>query len=109
MSCDHCKSEQTTTVPVGSRTAKSETYYLTPGQLLVIDGKDLNRRSALVVNQGSVDVVVSFGSNQPVDGGGPGVTVPAGRSLSVDTTDAVQVLNPSTSAQAVVGYVAELN
>lgn len=107
MACRDCAGRTTTTtVTPGADTSQARTVYVPAGAVVEVDGSNPTRRSALVVNQSAGAIVVGFGSTPPIEGGGPGVQLLPGQSISVNTTAAVQVLNPQ-GAQAQVGYITE--
>lgn len=107
MTCRNCSSESTTTVVApGADTSQARTVYIGAGKTEQIDASNTGRRTALVVNQSAGAIVVGFGSTPPIAGGGPGVTLLAGQSITVATTAEVQVHNPQ-AAQAQIAYVTE--
>jgi hypothetical protein len=101
-------SPSTPSAAIGTARALSRTIYVPAGQTQQIAEVSTTRRSCLVANQGTVTIVVGYGPDRPVDGGGPGVEVLPGQSLQVSTTDSVTVLNTSTTTAAKVAYVEEV-
>lgn len=106
MTCTCGGSAATTTVTPGSALAKAQTFSIAAGATTELDGATPSRRSVLVANQSAGRIVVAFGQAMPVDGGGQGIEVGPGQSISVSTTAEVNVLNPTASA-ATVALVTE--
>lgn len=96
----------TASTAIGTTRALSRTVFVGAGKVVQVAGTSATRRSCTVVNQSADNIWVSYGQDQPVAGGGPGIQVGPGQSLKVDTTDAVLVLNPA-AATAQVGYIEE--
>lgn len=106
-SCHGNKASDAVSGVPGTRIPTSRTITIAPGKVADLVDTDLNRRSILIYNQAYNAVVVAFGNEAPVDGNGAGTNVPALGTLSVETTAAVHVLNPSATTPAVVSFVAE--
>lgn len=104
--CHGGSSTTAATGVVGTRIPTSRTITIAAGQTADLVDTDANRRSILIQNRSAGGIVVAFGQEAPVSGNGPGITIDAGATLSVETTAAVHVLNP-TGSSAVVAYVAE--